>query len=130
MYGKPFNPKRPFGTVQGDERFHYEQDGQVYNVNREPVDMDGKVMPLDPSAKAAPVVEAKPAPVVPVDDPADDIPADEQAFNLIAWAQGDADLAKTPWEKVKAETVALIGDTTGITGKEAARKAILAHYGL
>jgi hypothetical protein len=129
MYGKPFNPRRPFGEVKGDERFHFDQDGQLYNALKEPVDGDGKLMAIE--AGAAPVVDA-PAPVAVVapENPNDDIPADELPFNILAWAQGDPALAKTPWEKVKAETARLVDDMTGVTGKEAARKAILAHYGL
>lgn len=129
MYGKPFNPKRPYGEVKGDERFHFEQDGNLYNALKLPVDGDGKLLPLDPAV--APVEEA-PAPAAPAkaEDPAEDIPADELPFDILAWAQGDAALAKTPWEKIKAETARLVDDMTGVTGKEAARKAVLAHYGL
>lgn len=132
IYGKPFNPRRPFGTCSGDDRFHFEQDGQVYDVNKMPVDhLTGEPMPLPPDYKA-PVADAAPAAPAPVvaDNPEDDVPADEKPFDLLAWAQGEPSLSKTPWEKVKAETASLVDDMTGITGKEAARKAILAHYGL
>lgn len=130
MYGKPFNPKRPFATVHGDERFHFEQDGQIYDAQKNPVDLDGKPMPLDPAAKPVAVEPEAPAAAIVADNPADDIPADELPFNILAWAQGEPSLAKTPWEKVKAETARLVDDMTGITGKDAARKAILAHYGM
>lgn len=129
MYGKPWNPKRPYGEVKGDERFHFDQDGQLYNALKMPVDSEGNLMPLPPAA--APVIEEEaPAPAPVADDPADDIPADEQPFDIMAWAQGEPTLAMAPWSKIKAETVRLIGDANGITGKEAARKAVLAHFGL
>lgn len=41
-----------------------------------------------------------------------------------------AGITRSPWEKVKAETARLVDDMTGVTGKEAARKAVLAHYGM
>lgn len=130
MYGKPFNPNRPFGTCQGDTRFAFEQDGQVYNALKEPVDESGNLMPLDPALAApAPEPEAPKAPAKP-ENPEDDIPEDEKPFNILAWAQGEPSLAKTPWDKIKAETARLVDDMTGITGKESARKAVLAHYGL
>lgn len=132
MYGKPFNPRRPYGNVIGDERFHFEQDGQIYDVNKMPVDhLTGELIPLEPGSK--PIVEdaeLEPVATKVAENPDDDIPADELPFNILAWAQGDPALAKTPWEKVKAETARLVDDMTGVTGKEAARKAILAHYGL
>lgn len=130
VYGKPFNPRRPFGTCHGDERFHFEQDGQAYDAHKRPVDGDGNRMALPPEAEAADPEPETSEPKPDAGNPDDDMPADEQPFNLLAWAQGDAELAATPFAKVKAETARLIEDMTGITGKEAARKAILAHYGL
>ena len=133
MYGKPFNEKRDFATVHGDGRIHYQQDGQSYNAAKEPVDSDGNRMPLPPGSESeADGAEGDAATVTPppADNPEDDIPADEQPFNLLAWAQGDPALAKTPFAKVKAETARLIEDMTAITNKETARAAILAKYGL
>lgn len=127
MYGKPFNPKKPFGEIFGDNRFAFEQDGQLYNALHDPVDQDGNRMALDPSAKAA-APESKPAPAAATDDPDDDIPADELAFDLFGWAKGDDALKATPWAKVRAETARIIDDMSGITSKDAARKAILSHY--
>jgi hypothetical protein len=130
MYGKPFNPHRPYGIVIGGPGFAFDQDGQLYNAMKEPVDLSGNVMPLDPGASEepeAPVVKSEPMPVA--EDP-EDIPEDEKSFDLLGWASGKADLKNTPWAKVKAETARLIEDMTAITSKEAARKAILAHYGL
>lgn len=128
MYGKPWNPKRPYGEVKGDERFHFDQDGQLYNALKMPVDGNGNLMPLP--EVAAKVEEEAPPPAPVAEDPADDIPADELPFDIMAWAQGEPTLAKTPWDKIKAETVRLIGDASGITGKDSARKAVLAHFGL
>lgn len=137
MYGKPFNFKRDFGTVQGAPGVAYDQDGQLFNFQHEPVDIEGRLMLVDPeNAPAAPAsvatetATAPSAPIVSDTSSEDDVPADEKPFDLLAWAQGEPSLAKTPWEKVKAETARLVDDMTGITGKEAARKAILAHYGL
>lgn len=158
MYGKPFNPNRPYGQVIGDGRFAFEQDGQIYNAQREPVDSEGRLMPLaedgaiaadiqttktivNPAATGTqpasqPAVESQPnqtdeldvkdaAP--PIDD---DTPDDEKPFDILAWAQGDETLKATPWAKVKAEAARLLGDGAPLPSKDAARKAILAHYGL
>ena len=133
MYGKPFNHKKPFGTVSGDDRFHFEQDGQVYDVQKRPINhLTGELLPLEAGAETlADSVDAA-APVAPAtpENPEDDIPDDEKPFNLLAWAQNEPSLAKTPWEKVKAEAARLLDDMAGIVSKEAARKAILAKYGL
>ena len=156
MYGKPFHPNRPYGQVIGDGRFAFEQDGQIYNALKQPVDSEGNVMPLEDGAAAAeipttvtivgpsattatktqPAVESQPnqtdeldvkdaAP--PIDD---DTPDDEKPFDILAWAQGDETLKATPWAKVKAEAARLLGDGTTLANKEAARKAVLVHYGL
>lgn len=126
MYGKPFNEKRPFGTIFGPYPYMFEQDGNFYNAQKEPVDADGNRLPMAPKA-AAPEI---PVTQTVVENPEDDIPDDEKPFDILAWAQGDETLKATPWPKVKAEAATLLGDTTAITGKEAARKAILAHYGI
>ena len=131
MYGKPFNEKRPFGEAKGDPRFHYEQDGQVYNALKQPVDMDGRLMPLPPADEPkAPAEDNTVIEQTQPENPDDDIPEDEKPFDILAWAQGDETLKSTPFAKVKAETARLVEDMTGITSKDTARKAILAHYGL
>lgn len=127
MYGKPFSPKKPFGEIFGDNRFAFEQDGQLYNALKEPVDQDGNRMSLDPAAKAA-APEPEQAAAAAPEDPDDDIPADERGFDLLGWARGDEELKATPWAKVRAETARIIDDMSGISSKDAARKAILAHY--
>lgn len=130
MFGKPFNHKLPAGEVWGDSRFAYDQGGQLYNAQKQPVDGNGNVMPL-----AKPVVEdvapaSNPVPVAaPVTSPDDDIPADEREFDVVAWARGDETLKATPWQAVRAAVAREIEDMTAITGKEAARKAILAKHG-
>jgi hypothetical protein len=150
MYGKPFNPNRPFGTCMGDGRFAFEQDGQIYNALKQPVDGEGNLMPLEDGAPAAaatvtdtqPPATQPPAPTetdsIPEEPEApdgskpidEDTPDDEKPFDILAWAQGDEALKATPWAKVKAEAAVLLGDTAPLPSKEAARKAILAHYGL
>jgi hypothetical protein len=130
MYGRPFNTNAPFGEVHGDNRYAFEQGGQLYNAQRQPVDIEGRVMPLAPAAAPAAAPREIPTTVVkPVEDPDDDIPADERPFDLLAWAKGDETLKATPWGTIRAQTAQLIEDMTKITNKETARKAILAHYG-
>lgn len=131
MYGKPFNHARDVGTVHGDGRFAFEQDGQLYNAQKQPVDQNGQVMPLQPRAAAPePTSDPEPTAPPPADNPDDDIPADEKPFDILAWAQGDEMLKATPFQKVKAEAAMLLGDATALTSKDAVRKAILAYYGL
>lgn len=135
MYGKPFNPKKPFGTVFGDGRFAFDQDGQLYNAQKQPVDADGKPMALPPDHKPTPVEPDIPTTVTvsmpPADDPEDDVPEDEKPFNILAWAQGDEMLKATPYGTLRAEAARLLGDASKLTGgKEAIRKAVLAHYGI
>lgn len=127
MYGKPLNEKRPYGTIFGPHPYMFEQDGNFYNAQKEPVDANGNPLPLAPKAAAAeiPVTVS-----MPVENPDDDIPEDERPFDILAWAQGDEALKATPWPKVKAEAATLLGDATSLTGKEVTRKAVLAHYGL
>jgi hypothetical protein len=133
MYGKPFNPKRDFATIVGGGPVAFDQDGQLYNSAKQPCDEHGNVMPLAP-ANAAPQIEEGPALVAvaaaPVENPDDDIPEDEKPFDILAWAQGDETLKTTHYGTVRAEAARLLGDTTKLTGKEATRKAVLAHYGL
>ena len=133
MYGKPFNHKKPFATIHGIFSASFEQDGQLYNGQKLPVDKDGNLMPFAPSAKNAidelDELDDAPKTAAP-ENPEDDIPEDEKPFNILAWAQGDEMLVKTtPWNKVKAEAAILLGENT-VGGKEATRKAILAHYGI
>lgn len=127
MYGKPFNEKRPFGTIYGPSPYAFHQDGNYYNAQKEPVDESGNRLPLAPRS-AAPEIPV--ASVLPVENTDDDIPDDEKPFDVLAWAQGDETLKATPWTKVKAEAATLLGDATGLSSKDAARKAILAHYGI
>lgn len=138
MYGKPFNPKRPFGTVTGDSRYAFDQDGQLFNAQYQPVDLEGNLMPLPPGTESkAPEREipvTKTEPVGARFEPAaessdDDIPEDEKPFDLVAWAKGAEHLKATPWPTVKAQAARLFEDMTKITNKEAARKAILALHG-
>lgn len=129
MYGKPWNHKAPFGEIYGDNRFFFDQDGQLYNAQKQPVDGNGTLMPLPPTAsKPEP---AKPAAAVSAPQPADDddTPADEKPFDLVAWARGDELLKATPWAVVRAAVATEFDDMSAITGKDAARRAILEKYG-
>jgi hypothetical protein len=127
MYGKPFNPKREFGTIMGDTRFHFEQDGQLYNALKQPVDVNGALMPIPPMAEPATKKEPAP-PSPPPEDPSADMTDDDRPFDLLAWANDDPALKATPWAKILAETARIIDDTSSINSKTAARKAILAFY--
>ena len=127
MSVKPSTPHKPHGTVVGDPRFAFEQDGQLYSAQHEPVDADGKVIEL-----AAAVVEAAaPAPAAPAPaaNPDDDIPADEKV-DLKAWATGDPSAAATPWQSVRAAAATVLEDITELKSKESLKGAPLAHYGL
>jgi hypothetical protein len=132
MYGKRFNHKAPFGEIYGDPRFAFEQDGQLYNGQKMPVDGNGNAMPVPPleaaaERKAAPVADARPA--LSAADADEDVPADEKELDIVAWARGDEALKATPWQAVRAAVAREFEDMTAITGKEAARKAILAKHG-
>lgn len=125
MYGKPFNPKRPFGEVFGVANHAYEQDGQRFNAQKQPVDENGRLMPLAPKAP----VPAEPAPETLIeDDPDIDTPEDEKRFDLHAWAMGDPSLAGTPWQTVRAASAEVLGDITELKSKEALRKALREHF--
>lgn len=126
MYGKPFNVKRPFGVVHGSSLYAFEQDGQLFNVSKQPVDENGKLMPLEPRNEAPP--EPEPGPVALAGDPDDDIPEDEKPFDLHAWAMGDEKLAATPYATVRAAAATVIEDMSSLKSKDALRKALLAHY--
>lgn len=130
MYGKPFDHKAHAPEVHGDGRFAFEQNGQLYNAMKQPVDSDGKLMPLPPrrGEDDPPVSTSQPTPTD--TDPDEDEVDDDRPFNILAWAQGDETLKSTPWPKVKAEALTLLGDASQLTGKSAARKAILQHYNL
>lgn len=132
MYGKPFDHKKPFGTIHGISVAAYEQDGQLYNGQKQPIDADGNLMKMAPQAVEDEDLLPKAAdnPQPPAENADDDVPEDEKPFDILAWAQGDETLKATPWAKVKAEAAVLLGDTAPLPSKEAARKAVLAHYGL
>lgn len=128
QYGKPFNHNRPFGEVHGDGRYAFDQDGQLYNVLKQPVDGDGKLMPLPPRNDAEiPVTTSEP---ITAESPEDDIPADEKPIDLLAWANGDPVLKATPWHQVCAQIAAQITpDKAAFANKATAIKTILDHFG-
>lgn len=130
MYGKPFDHKRDFGTILGGSLYVFEQDGQLYNAAKEPVDENGVPMPLAPKVTLEDIPTTSTQPMPPVEDPNDDIPEDEKPFDILAWAQGDESLKATHFQKVKAEAAMLLGETALPAKKEDIRKAVLAHYGL
>jgi hypothetical protein len=103
QYGRPFDHKAHAGTVWGDNRFAYEQGGQLYDAHKRPVDGKGNLMDIDPkhkkAAAAAPKPEAAPAmpAVTEAEDEADD--DEEEQIDLVAWAKGHT--PSIPWATVK-----------------------------
>jgi hypothetical protein len=83
-YAKPFAPNKPFGTVMGDPRFGYEQDGQLYDGGRRPVDGSGQAMELEPQSKTE---------IVTAEEPVEKMPE----IDLRAWADGRI---TAPWVAV------------------------------
>lgn len=126
MYGKPWNPNRHFSEVHGIAPYAFHQDGQRYNAQKQPVDEHGKLMPLMPKHEAVDSVPVTPAPQ-PV-NPDDDIPEDEKPLDLLAWANGDKELAGTPWQTVRNAATDVLGDISELRSKDALRTAILGHF--
>lgn len=126
MYGKPFNEKRPYGEIYGIASHTYEQDGNFYNAQKEPVDENGNVLPLAPVAAKADHKPAAASPAMELDE--DDTPADEKPMDLRAWAKGDPTMAGTPWQSVRNAAQAELGDITELKSKEALKKALLEHF--
>lgn len=125
QYGKPFpvKMKQAGPNVYGDVRFAYEYDNQMYNAQFEPVDANGKVMPLPPAPvrAAEPQPEQKPSMPPATDDGDDDTPEDEKEIDLRAWADGTV---KYAFNVVQAE-IARIWDITDVKSKAQAVSIIL-----
>lgn len=128
MYGKPFNTKRPYGEVHGIAAWTYEQDGQLYNAQKQPVDESGNLMPLAPDAPAARAEIPTTAAAQRMELDEDDTPADEKPLDLRAWALGDKELSATPWQTVRSAAADTLGDISELKSKEALRKALLEHF--
>jgi len=125
MSAKAFNPNRPFGTVTGDSRFAFDQDGQLYDNQKRPVDSNGILMEL--AAKPAAPVE-EPPPVAPVAAGDDDDRTEDEKLDLLAWAKDDPALAATPWQSVRAAAADVLEDISELKSKAALKDAILKHY--
>lgn len=131
MFAKPFNPKRPFGTVQGLVGVAYDQDGQLYNFQHQPVDLDGKLMDLAPAAAAAAAEPApEKAPAAPAVIGEDDDTLEEDKVDLRAWAMGDPAAAATPWQSVREAAGLVLDDISELKSKAALKEALLKHYGV
>lgn len=135
MYGKPFKHNQDYGTCHGSSAFAFEQNGQLYNVHKQPVDQNGNVMPYAPStAPAAPPAEPPPAAPVPAKAATaaedDDTPEDEKPIDLLAWAQGHPDLKALPWQTVRLESQKILKDISELKSKAALKAAILEFYGV
>lgn len=131
MSAKPFNAKRPFGTVQGLPGVAYDQDGQLYNHQHEPVDLDGKPVPLAPAAASpAPAPEPAKAPAAAPVMAEDDDTLEEDKVDLRAWAMGDPAAAATPWQSVREAAGLVLDDITELKSKAALKEALLKHYGV
>lgn len=127
MFAKPFNRHRPYGTVTGDSRYAFEQEGQLYDNQERPVDIDGKLMELAPAAaKAAP---EQPAPAAPSNIEEDDDTLEEEKVDLRAWAMGDPSTAATPWQSVREAAGLVLDDITELKSKAALKEALLKHFG-
>lgn len=134
MFAKAFNPKRPFGTVNGIPGVAYDQDGQLYNFQHQPVDLDGKVMDLAAAPEPAPEPEPAPAaakaPAAPAVIGEDDDTLEEDKVDLRAWAMGDPAAAATPWQSVREAAGLVLDDITELKSKAALKEALLKHYGV
>lgn len=126
MSAKPFNHKRPFGTVQGLPGVAYDQDGQLYNHQHEPVDLDGKLMELAPDAAPTPAPQPSVAAPPPVTE--DDDRLEEEKVDLRAWAMDDPSAAATPWQAVREAAAAVLDDISELKSKAALKDALLKHY--
>ena len=137
QYGRPFDHKSTAGQVWGDNRFAFEQGGQLYDAHKRPVDASGKLMPLDPkTAKRAapmppPVAEDEPdedasgvLPAAPAADATDD-GDDEEQIDLVAWAKGHT--PSIPWVTVKKAIFSQLN--VHVTKKPEAAELILAKLG-
>lgn len=129
MFAKSFNHKRPFGTVQGLPGVAYDQDGQLYNYQHQPVDLEGKPMELA-SVAELPTPEPDPAPGDPTPIVADDDALEEEKVDLLAWARGHPDAAATPWQSVREAAGLVLSDITELKSKSSLKKALLKHYGV
>ncbi len=144
MYAKPFNPNdmKNTGEIIGDPRFAFQQGDQMYNAAKQPVDANGRPMPVAPEKPKAPVPQI---PVIKdaVDEtpPMADLSPDERVkvlteqpagadaeLDLKAWALGEVQSSLT-FAALRSKVIALTGDDT-VTSTAKARAAILAHYDL
>jgi hypothetical protein len=105
---KRFNPNKEHGTVHGDPRFAFNQNGIMYNGAGHAVDDDGKKIPME-AGPLLPQVQASPKAQQPkqrdIDD--DDVTEDEKPLDLVAWRDGK--LQGTLWPLVVAAVKAQIG---------------------
>ena len=105
-----FNPNKPHGTVHGDPRLAYDQNGIFYNGQAQAVDVEGKRIPME---EGPPIVEnaARKGQAIqgpkPRDIDPEDETEDEKPLNLVAWRDGK--LPGTLWPLVVANVKAQLG---------------------
>lgn len=127
-YGRPFDhtAKNSAGQVYGISNAAWEQGGQLYNGNYDPIDESGAILPLAPGVtkQAPPPPKRKgsakdrtmaPAPV----DPGDEID-DEGTIDLKLWAEGG--LPQLEWFVVQAAVLDQLG--FAVDDADEAREAI------
>lgn len=127
MFARPYNPKRPHGDVHGLPGVAFDQDGQLYNAQKQPVDDTGKVLPVAAAPASAPEKPVA-APAVVTGSDEDDIPEDEKGIDLLAWANDSPDLKGLPWQTVRLEAQKILEDISELKSKAALKQAIIDHY--
>lgn len=107
---KRFNPNKDYGTVHGDPRFAFQQNGVFYNGGYQAVDDDGKPIPMEAGAPVPDTLDSVPPLKKPTRqiDPEDET-EDEKPLDLRAWRAGK--LPGTLWHQVIAAVKAQLGKT-------------------
>lgn len=104
---KAFNPNKSYGEVIAHRFAHFDQGGQLYNIDRLPIDEQGKLLPLD---ERSPVPQVPlPAATAPENGGAqtdEDTPEDEK-IDLGAWARGEI---KVHWPALQSVVLEKTGE--------------------
>jgi len=87
---KRFNPNKEHGTVHGDPRFAFQQNGYLYNGSQQAVDEAGNLIPMEAGAPIPDAADSVPKIKRPNQrqiDPEDET-EDEKPLDLRAWRDG------------------------------------------